>query len=250
MFEIIPAIDLRDGKCVRLYQGDFDRETVFADDPVETARHWAALGASRLHVVDLDGARLGKPRQLGLVNRMAQAVEIPIQLGGGLRTLADIQTAFQVGVERVVLGTAAIGGGDAEHARAFRLACLNNHAGRLLIGLDARDGKLAVGGWKEATRYDVFEFAQRLADEGFQRIVYTDISRDGTLAGPNLEHLKRLVKIGRLAVTASGGIGGFDDLGALAAIGAEGAIVGQALYTGAVNLPEALGRLRSRVAQA
>lgn len=247
MFEVIPAIDLRGGRCVRLYQGDFARETVFGDDPVEMARHWAALGASRLHVVDLDGARAGEPLQLDLVERMVRAVEVPVQFGGGLRTLADVEAAFSAGVDRVVLGTAAVGAEDAQKAGAFRSACRTNYGRKIVIGLDAREGKLAIGGWTKTTLRDAFAFARLLAGEGFDRIIYTDISRDGALSGPNLEHIERLVRVCKLAVIASGGISQLSDLTALAAAGAEGAILGQALYTGAVDLSAAIEHLRTAV---
>lgn len=246
MFELIPAIDLRGGRCVRLFQGDFDRETVFGHDPIAMARRWQGLGAERLHVVDLDGARAGEPLQLDLVARVADAVAIPVQLGGGLRRPEHVEAAFAAGVDRVILGTAAIGQGDDPGARAFRLSCLDRHGDRVVIGLDARDGRLAIQGWTESTGSDAFAFASGLRREGFSRVVYTDISRDGALTGPNLPHLERLTAIDGLAVIASGGIGCLDDLAALAEGRVAGAIVGQALYTGAIVLPEALDRLAAR----
>ena len=249
-FELIPAIDLRAGRCVRLFQGDFERETVFGDDPVAMARHWQSRGASRLHVVDLDGAREGAPAQLELVGQMVRAVDVPVQLGGGLRTLEQVARAVGIGAERVILGTAAIANPDEASAMVFRRACLEQHGSRVVIGLDAREGKLAVRGWSENTAADAFDFGRRLANEGFDRIVYTDISRDGALVGPNLEHIRRLARIPGLAVIASGGVGSLEDLVALAASGAEAAIVGQALYSGAVDLPTALDGLRSGPARA
>jgi phosphoribosylformimino-5-aminoimidazole carboxamide ribotide isomerase len=250
MFEIIPAIDLRDGRCVRLLQGDFARETIYGDDPVAMARHWQSAGASRLHVVDLDGALEGEPVQLALVEEVVRAIRVPVQVGGGLRSLKHVDAALSIGVERVILGTAAIGRGNEQQAAAFRRECLVKHGGRVLIGLDARDGKLAVQGWNETTQQDVFDFARRLRDEGFERIIYTDIERDGALSGPNLDHIHRLTNVQGLSVIASGGIGSLDDLLALARAGAEGAIVGQALYTTAISLPEALQRLRTTAAPA
>ena len=250
MFEVIPAIDLRGGRCVRLFQGDFARETVYGHDPVEMARRWEALGARRLHVVDLDGARLGAPVQLPLVESMARAVRIPVELGGGLRTVADIERALEAGIARVVLGTSAIGGPDERAARAFRDACLARAAEQVVIGLDARDGKLAVRGWTETTRRDAFEFAELLQREGFARIIYTDISRDGALGGPNTAQVRRLAQIDGLAVIASGGVSRVTDLTSLAATGAEGAIVGQALYTGAIRLPEAIEQLAAAAMRA
>ena len=236
-FEVIPAIDLRDVRCVRLFQGDFARETVFGDDPVQIALRWQGMGATRLHVVDLDGARAGKPVQLPLVGEMVRSLRIPIQLGGGLRRMQDVSAALALGVSRVVVGTAAI------EDQGFRRVCRGGQLERVVIGLDARDGKLAVRGWMENTQQDVFGFSRRLREEGFQRIIYTDIRRDGALSGPNVEHIRRLTQLPGLRVIASGGVGCIAHLEELAAIGAEGAIVGQALYTGAVSLPEAVQRL-------
>jgi phosphoribosylformimino-5-aminoimidazole carboxamide ribotide isomerase len=236
-FAILPAIDLRGGRCVRLFQGDYDRETVFGDDPLAMVSHWESRGARWLHLVDLDGARLGRPVQLELIGRMIEAASVPVQIGGGLRCLADVGAALEAGAARVVLGTAAIGDGS---ARDFRLACLERFGPRVVVGLDARDGRLAVRGWTEMTELEAFAFAERLRTEGFERIVYTDIARDGALSGPNLEHLTRLAGDSGLAVIASGGIGSIDDLIAVQRTGAEGAIVGQALYTGALSLPAAL----------
>ena len=243
MFEVIPAIDLRAGRCVRLFQGDFARETVFGDDPVGMARRWAGLGAGRLHLVDLDGAKAGAPVQLALVAQIAASVDVPVELGGGLRTEADVDRALQAGVDRVVLGTAAVANPDDATAARFRAACLERHGERVAIGLDAREGRLAVRGWQETTSADAFSFAERLRGEGFVRVIYTDISRDGALSGPNLEHIRRLCEIDGLAVIASGGVSQIGDLEALATTGAEGAIVGQALYSGAFILDEALARL-------
>jgi phosphoribosylformimino-5-aminoimidazole carboxamide ribotide isomerase len=242
--EIIPAIDLRDGRCVRLFQGDFGRETIFGQDPPAMARRWAQLGANRLHLVDLDGARTGAPVQLEVIAAITRAVEIPVELGGGMRSIEHLEAAFAAGVDRVVLGTAAVGLGEDDSATRFRLDCLDSFGDRIVIGLDARDGKLAVRGWVETTAFDAFDFATRLAREGFRRIIYTDIGRDATLTGPNLEHLERLTAIDGLAIIASGGISSTDDLLRLARGQVEAAIVGQALYTGAIDLSEALQALK------
>lgn len=238
--EIIPAIDLRGGRCVRLFQGDFGRETVFGQDPPAMAQRWAGLGARRLHLVDLDGARTGAPVQLDVVAAITRAVEIPIQLGGGMRAIEHLEAAFAAGVERIVLGTAAVGLGEDDPATRFRLDCLDRFGDRIVIGLDAREGNLAVRGWVETTALDAFEFAAGLAREGFRRIIYTDIGRDATLTGPNLEHLERLTTINGLAIVASGGVSSTDDLLRLLSTRVESAIVGQALYAGAIDLSEAL----------
>jgi phosphoribosylformimino-5-aminoimidazole carboxamide ribotide isomerase len=246
--EVIPAIDLRGGRCVRLFQGDFDRETVFGQDPSAMAQRWERLGAGRLHLVDLDGARAGQPVQLELVARVVRAVQIPVELGGGMRSVEHVEAALAVGVERVVLGTAAIGVGPDHPATRFRASCLDRFGERVVAGLDAREGLLAVRGWVETTALDVFDFAARLANEGFRRIIYTDIGRDATLTGPNLPHLERLTTIDGLAVIASGGVSSTADLLRLGETGVEAAIVGQALYAQAIDLSEALGTLRAAAA--
>lgn len=248
--ELIPAIDLRGGRCVRLFQGDYGRETIFGGDPVAMARHWVELGARRLHVVDLDGALEGTPVQLALIGRIAAAVAVPIELGGGLRSKGDVARALDTGVDRVVLGTAALANPDEASAATFRKACLERHGERVVIGLDARDGRLAVRGWRETTDADAFALAERLRGEGFRRIIYTDIARDGALVGPNLAHIRRLCGIVGMAVIASGGVSRVGDLEALTEAGAEAAIVGQALYTGALRLDEALARLGTATAEA
>lgn len=239
-FQLIPAIDLRGGRCVRLYQGDYAQETVYGRDPVAMARRWAELGAERLHVVDLDGAREGRPVQLDVAGAMARAVGIPVQLGGGLRDLNAIRAALEAGVERVVLGTAAIESHD------LRRVALDHFGERIVIGLDTRDGKLAARGWTAATELDAIGFAERIAEEGAKRVVYTDIARDGTLEGPNLAGLRRMAEVPGLAVIASGGVGRLEDVLALAETGAEGAIVGKALYAGSLDFQAALRALAER----
>ena len=239
MLEIIPAIDLRGGCCVRLYQGDFSKETVYDEDPLAAARRWVELGATRLHVVDLDGARAGEPRQLDLAASIARIVPVPVQLGGGLRDLSAVQRALESGIERAILGTAAI------ESKSFRLAALDRFGDRLIIGLDVRRGSLAARGWVHATELEPVEFARRIASEGASRVVYTDIERDGTLDGPNIPALIRLAEIDGLRVIASGGVGKLQDLFALAETNVEAAIVGQALYAGALSLPSALAALSS-----
>jgi len=243
VFDVIPAIDLRDGRCVRLLGGDFGRETIFSSSPLDVAREWERVGATRLHIVDLDGARGGAPAQLGLVAKLVAAVHIPLQFGGGLRSLASVKAALECGVERVVLGTAAIGSAQGGAARAFRLECLRRYPERIVISLDARNGKLAIKGWIEDTALNAFCFARQLRDEGFQRIVYTDIRRDGALSGPNVDHIQRLTQIAGLSVVASGGMSSIGDLIAVREVGAEAAIVGQALYTGQISLPDAKAQL-------
>ena len=229
---VIPAIDLRGGRCVRLFQGDFARETVYGDDPVAMARRWQEAGAPMLHVVDLDGAREGRRAQGATVPAIARALTIPTQTGGGLRRREDIAAAFDAGVARVVLGTAAL------EDRPFLMAALARWgAERIALGLDARDGLVATRGWEETSATRAVDLARELAALGLRRVVYTDIGRDGTLSEPNYAALRELAGVGDLALIASGGVGRREQLAALAAIpGVEGAIVGRALYTGDVAL--------------
>jgi phosphoribosylformimino-5-aminoimidazole carboxamide ribotide isomerase len=238
-FELIPAIDLLGGRCVRLAQGDYARATVYHEDPAEQARAFAAHPIPRLHVVDLDGAREGQPRNGEAISRIvASAGRVPVQLGGGIRSLEAVEAALDLGVDRVILGTAALR--DPELlARACR-----RHPGRVAVGIDARDGCVAVEGWLETTGTSALDLARRVEQAGAAAIVYTDIARDGMLGGPNLAATAELAQALRLPVIASGGIGSEDDLERAAACeGLAGAIVGRALYTGAVDLARVLERL-------
>jgi phosphoribosylformimino-5-aminoimidazole carboxamide ribotide isomerase len=229
---VIPAIDLRGGRCVRLLQGDFARETVYGDDPVQMALRWQEAGAAMLHIVDLDGARAGYPAQAAIVAAIAAALAIPVQLGGGMRTLEHIAGAFDAGVARVVLGTAAIEDRD---LLAAALDCWG--AERIVLGIDARGGMVATRGWIETTAVRATDLARDLATLGLRRVVYTDIGRDGTLHEPNYAALAELAAAGDFAVIASGGVARREHLAALAALpGVEAAIVGRALYTGDVVL--------------
>jgi phosphoribosylformimino-5-aminoimidazole carboxamide ribotide isomerase len=229
---VIPAIDLRGGRCVRLLQGDFARETVYGDDPVWMALRWQEAGAAMLHVVDLDGARAGHPAQAEIVAAIAAALTIPVQLGGGMRTLDHIAGAFDSGVSRVVLGTAAIEDRDLLAAALDRWG-----AERIVLGIDARDGNVATRGWIETTAVRATDLARDLAALGLRRVVYTDIGRDGTLHEPNYAALAELAAAGDFAVIASGGVARREHLAALAALpGVEAVIVGRALYTGDVVL--------------
>jgi phosphoribosylformimino-5-aminoimidazole carboxamide ribotide isomerase len=237
-FEVIPAIDLLGGRCVRLLQGRFDAATVYDDDPAALAGGFAAHGVTRIHVVDLDGARRGEPTQREAVRRIvAGAGSARVQVGGGLRRLEDVEETLALGVERVVLGTAALRdpGFVRDAARRF--------PGRVAVGLDAREGRVATQGWLETHEEEVEEVARRFEDAGVAALVHTDIARDGTLAGPNLEATARLAESVAIPVIASGGVGSEEHVraaAALAARGVAGVIVGRALYTGAVRLERAL----------
>jgi len=236
---VIPAIDLRGGRCVRLYQGDPNRETVFGDDPLAMARHWQRLGAQLLHVVDLDGAFAGSAGNSGIIASLAASLEIPIQLGGGMRTREDVERSLEAGVSRVILGTMAVE--RPELAREL----VREYGYRLLVGIDAREGQVTVKGWKEAAPLKAVDLARQVEAWGVTGIVYTDIQRDGTLRGPNLKGLEELLEATALKIIVSGGVSSLEDLAALKpyAPRVSGVIVGQALYTGKISLPEAIQML-------
>jgi phosphoribosylformimino-5-aminoimidazole carboxamide ribotide isomerase len=232
--QLWPAIDLRDGRCVRLLQGDYARETVFSDDPVAMARRFVDQGARRLHIVDLDGAKAGDAVQAGLIARMVSAAGVPCQVGGGIRRLETAQAYAAAGVARLVVGSVAIEEPELLVALAAALP------GQIVLGLDARNGMVAVRGWLETSRLAAVEVARRHADLDLAGIVYTDIATDGMLQGPNLPALKEMIAATPLPVVASGGIATASDLREVASIGAEGCIVGRALYDGGLNLVDAI----------
>jgi phosphoribosylformimino-5-aminoimidazole carboxamide ribotide isomerase len=234
-FSIIPAIDLRNGRCVRLLQGRAEAETVFSDDPVATARQWAREGAPRLHVVDLDGAFAGRPAQTDLVRAIIEAVEIPVEVGGGLRDLAAVDTVLGAGARWAVVGTRA-----ALDPRFLGQVC-QAFEDRIVVAVDASDGRVAVDGWRRILDLDAVALARDAAAAGAAAILYTDIARDGTQSGPNVWSTEAVARAASIAVLASGGVGSLDDLRQLAAIpGVDGAVVGRALYSGAVDLRRAL----------
>jgi phosphoribosylformimino-5-aminoimidazole carboxamide ribotide isomerase len=235
---IYPAIDLRDGRCVRLVEGDFSRETVFDADPTAAARRWAEAGAEWLHVVDLDGAVAGQPVNLPAIAAIRAAVDIPIQLGGGLRSLANLEDAFAAGISRTILGTVALQDPELVAAAVARWG------DAIAVGLDARDGKLATRGWLDQSDALATDVAQVLASAGVQHFIFTDIRRDGTLSGPNLETLSDLIATVDASFIASGGVGTLADIEAAREVGAAGAIVGRALYDGRVDLAEAIALAR------
>jgi len=233
--QLYPAIDLRGGNCVRLHQGDYGQETVYGSDPAAMARHWIDQGATWLHVVDLDGARAGKPVQLETVAQIvAAAGKVPVQLGGGLREEAHIRQALDAGVSRVILGTRALR--DAEWAGNITRA----HPGKVVLGLDAREGRVAAQGWLETDSLTVAEVLDRAKDWPLAAIVFTDIGRDGTLKGCNVEATAEVARLARVEVIASGGIGSLEDILAVAKGGLPGCIVGRALYDGRVDLKHAI----------
>jgi phosphoribosylformimino-5-aminoimidazole carboxamide ribotide isomerase len=239
--EIIPAIDMKEGRCVRLLQGRFDQETVYSNDPVEVARKWEAEGAPRIHLVDLDGARSGAPQNLAVVEKIAAAVRVPLQLGGGIRSLTVARMVIEAGVGRVIIGTsAALDSAIAEEI----FGALGDQA---ILGVDARDGYVAIKGWEEVTNEKAIEFAQRMVALGAARIIYTDISRDGMLQGVNLPAMAEMTKAVPVPVIASGGVTTVQDIKDLVGVnlpGLEGVITGKALYSGSLTLAEALDAAR------
>ena len=242
-FELIPAIDLLGGECVRLAQGRYDAATVYEADPAAAARRFAAHAVPRLHVVDLDGARAGRPINTRAIRAIAAAVgALPVQLGGGLRDLAAVEAAFALGVDRVVLGTAAL------RDPALVRDAARRFPGRIAVGLDAKEGRVSVEGWLDTGEATVIEVAKRFEDAGVAALVHTDIARDGMLSGPNLEASAELADAVSIPVIVSGGVSNEEDLVAAARLaprGIAGAIAGRALYTGALDLASALRRLAS-----
>lgn len=235
---IFPAIDIRGGKCVRLLKGDFRQETVFSDHPEEMARKWQAQGAEFLHLVDLDGALAGSSRNLAAVKAVLGAVAIPVELGGGIRTMENIGEVLSLGVRRVILGSAAV-----RNPELVREACREYGGERVVVGIDAKDGVVAVDGWGISGDIEAGELAVRMAEVGVRTIIYTDISRDGTLSGVNAEATAELAKTCGLGIIASGGVKSLEDIRKLKACekeGIEGAIVGKSIYTGALDLAQAI----------
>jgi phosphoribosylformimino-5-aminoimidazole carboxamide ribotide isomerase len=236
---IIPAIDIKDGQCVRLKQGDMKSATVFSDDPGAMARHWVDAGAKRLHVVDLNGAFAGKPRNEAAIKAIVGAVgnDIPIQLGGGIRDLETVERYLDDGITYIVIGTAAV-----KNPGFLHEAC-DAFPGHVIVGLDARDGKVATDGWSKLTGHDVIDLAKRFQDYGVEAVIYTDIGRDGMMTGINIEATVRLAKALTIPVIASGGLNSLDDVKRLCAVedeGIVGAVTGRAVYEGTLDFKKAL----------
>jgi phosphoribosylformimino-5-aminoimidazole carboxamide ribotide isomerase len=236
---ILPAIDIKDGQCVRLFQGDYAQVTTYGDDPAAVALRWQEAGARWLHVVDLDGAKAGYPVNASLIGRIRAATSMQIEVGGGMRTLEHIEQVLAQGVDRVILGTVAI------TQRELVKQAVARWGERIAVGLDARDGWVAIAGWVETSQVRAVTLAQELAALGVQRFIYTDIARDGALSGPNFTALAEMQQASSAALIASGGVSSLADLHALNQSGVEGAIVGKAIYTGAVDLATAIREIES-----
>jgi phosphoribosylformimino-5-aminoimidazole carboxamide ribotide isomerase len=240
---VIPAIDLKDGKCVRLEQGLMERDTVYSDDPAATARRWQDEGGELLHIVDLDGAFAGVPKNRAAIEAIVTAIDIPAQLGGGVRDLTTIEAYLTLGLSRVIIGTAA------QRTPQLVTDACRRFPGKIVVGIDAKNGMVAVQGWAEVTNVTAVELAKKFAGDGVVAIIYTDIARDGMLQGPNLEATRALAEAVGLPVIASGGVSSLKDIENLLAIeqyGVTGVITGKAIYSGALNLREAVELTRRR----
>lgn len=234
---IYPAIDIRGGRCVRLTEGRFDAETVFADDPAEMALKWAGLGAEFLHLVDLDGALAGEGKNVPVIERILQSVSIPVQLGGGIRNLETIEKLLSLGVNRLILGSAAV-----KNPQLVEEAC-KKYPGHIAVGIDAKNGDVAIEGWGKGSGVAATELAKKMAAYGVETIIYTDISRDGMLSGVNVEATAALARACGVPIIASGGVASLEDIRRVKAVesdGVQGCIIGKAIYTGAVDLKAAL----------
>lgn len=231
---IYPAIDIKDGKCVRLFKGQFSDVTVYGDSPAEMAKKWEAQGGEYIHVVDLDGALKGHGVNADIIKNICSSVNVPVQTGGGIRTMEDIEAKLSCGISRVIIGTKAVS--DSE----FVKRAIDKYGEKIVIGIDAKDGMVAIEGWEKTSNFTAIEFAEKMVSIGVKTIVYTDIATDGTLAGPNVSAMSEMVKAVNADIIASGGIGSLEHIKSLMPTGIEGVIVGKALYTEKVNLTEAV----------
>lgn len=231
---IYPAIDIKDGKCVRLLKGQFDKVTVYGDNPAQMAKKWEQEGGEFIHVVDLDGAKHGHGVNADIITEICNTVSVPVQTGGGIRTMADIEKKLSCGVNRVIIGTSAVRNAE------FVKEAVEKYGDKIVIGIDAKDGMVAVEGWEEVSEFGAVEFAKKMESLGVKTIIYTDIATDGTLAGPNVAAMREMVENTNMDIIASGGIGNIEHIKSLIPTGVEGVIVGKALYTDGVKLSEAV----------
>lgn len=231
---IYPAIDIKDGNCVRLLQGRFSDLTVYGDNPTEMAKKWESLGGEYIHVVDLDGALKGQGVNAKVIKSICKHVNVPVQTGGGIRTMEDIENKLACGISRVIIGTKAVRDAD------FVKRAVDKYGDKIVIGIDAKNSMVAIEGWEEVSEFKAVDFAKKMENFGVNTIVYTDIATDGTLQGPNLDAMAEMAKETNLDVIASGGVGSLEHIKTLVPTGVEGVIVGRALYTGNVDLAEAI----------
>ena len=235
---IYPAIDIKDGKCVRLYKGQFSDVTVYGDSPAEMAKKWESQGGEFIHVVDLDGALKGHGVNAEKIKEICKSVNVPVQTGGGIRTMEDIEQKLSCGISRVIIGTKAVS--DSE----FVKRAADKYGDKIVIGIDAKNGMVAIEGWEKTSDFTAVEFAKKMVSIGIKTIVYTDIATDGTLAGPNVAAMAEMAKAVDADIIASGGVGSLDHIKALVPTGVEGVIVGKALYTDKVDLAEAINAVK------
>ena len=233
--DIIPAIDIKDGKCVRLYQWDYDKETIFSTDPVSVDVDWQEMGAERIHIVDLDGAASGNQRNFQVIKMMISCLAIPVQVGGGIRTESNVVTMMDIGVDRVILGTMAVENKEIVQSIVDRFGVES-----VIVGIDVRDDLVSIKGWKKSTFVSSSDLMDEMYRIGVRRFVYTDISRDGTLMEPNFQSIEQIVSRSDANIIASGGVSSLGHIKQLAGLGVEGVIIGKALYTGDINLNEAI----------
>ncbi|NMA83089.1 MAG: 1-(5-phosphoribosyl)-5-[(5-phosphoribosylamino)methylideneamino]imidazole-4-carboxamide isomerase [Epulopiscium sp.] len=238
---IYPAIDIKNGNCVRLKQGKFNEITIYDEDPLQTALKWAECGATYLHLVDLDGALVGNTVNLEVIKKIAQKISIPIQLGGGIRTMASIEQKLSLGIQRVILGTVAI-----QDPSFVKEAIRRFGKDHIVVGIDAKDGKVAIEGWEKVSPFSAVETCLQMKEIGVETIIYTDISKDGMLSGPNVEATKNLIEQTNMNIIASGGVTNIGDLKALQQIQVEGAIIGKALYQGFLDLSTVIQQFETR----
>ena len=231
---IYPAIDIIDGKCVRLVQGDYSQKTTFSDSPLDVAKKWRSMGGEFIHLVDLDGAKSGDTPNFELVTRIAKALDIPVEIGGGIRNMETVDKYLQNGVFRVIIGTAAVKNPE------FVREAVEKYDDRIVVGIDAKDGMAAISGWEDVSEAPALELAKRMRDYGVKSIIYTDIATDGMLGGPNIEAMREMKNNVDVEIVASGGVSSIDDVRKLKETGVEGAIIGKALYTGDIDLKLAI----------
>lgn len=237
--EIIPAVDIRDGRCVQLYQGDYDRETVFSEDPVEVAEKWVDLGANRLHVVDLDGAREGEPINIEIISKIISSVLVPVQIGGGIRSLGVAERLVSLGADRVMIGTVAV-----KQPELVEQLCSAISPESVVISVDARDGYLASDGWTNISNLTTTTLVSKLSKLGAVRFMHTDIDRDGTLTAPNFNAIKTMLTSKAKNLLVAGGISTIEHLAQLSQLGVEGAILGTSIYTGRIDFQKAINVIR------